>query len=54
MPLAQAEATYELAQHFRAVIKCAGNPVGALAILLVGFEMQLAASEAEYVKGHRI
>jgi hypothetical protein len=42
MSTAEQEACYELAEHFRQSIKCAGVSIGTLAIALVGAEMQEA------------
>ena len=39
---AESEAVEELADHIRRVCKTAGDPVGTLAIALVGAEMQEA------------
>lgn len=41
LPAAQGEACLELAEHFRQAIKTAGEPVGTLALCLVGAEKQL-------------
>lgn len=43
LPPAQNEACLELADFFRATIRNAGSPVGALAFALVGAEMQKEA-----------
>lgn len=43
LPAAQEEACLELAEHFRTAIKVAGEPIGALALALVGAEMQARA-----------
>jgi len=40
LPAAQEEACLELAEHFRSAIKVAGEPVGTLALALVGAEAQ--------------
>lgn len=40
LPAAQAEACHELAEHLRRVIKQAGEPVGTMALALVGAEAQ--------------
>lgn len=40
LPAAQEEACLELAEHFRQAIKCAGEPVGDLAVALVVSEMK--------------
>jgi hypothetical protein len=40
LPAAQMEACQELAEHIRMVIKTAGEPVGTLALALVGAEAQ--------------
>ncbi len=44
LPAAQVEACNELAEHMRRMIACAGEPVGTLAMALVGAEMQQKAS----------
>lgn len=44
LPAAQAEAVKELAEHIRQSCKVAGDPVGQLALSLVGAEMQLASA----------
>ena len=41
---AESEACKELAEHIRRAVKVAGEPVGTLAIALVGAEMQAKAS----------
>lgn len=43
MPAAQCEACNELAEHIRRVIKSAGEPIGTLALALVGAEAQSKA-----------
>lgn len=43
LPAAQSEACLELAEHFRRLIEAAGQPVGTLALALVGAEMQFEA-----------
>lgn len=43
LPAAQSEACHELAEHIRRVIKQAGEPVGTLALALVGLEAQAKA-----------
>lgn len=43
LPAAQAEACNELAEHIRTAIKVAGEPVGSLALALVGAEKQAEA-----------
>ena len=43
LPPAEAEACKELAEHIRGVIKVAGEPVGTLALALVGAEVQAKA-----------
>ena len=40
LPAAQCEACNEVAEHIRRVIKSAGQPVGTLALALVGAEEQ--------------
>jgi hypothetical protein len=40
LPAAQCEACNELAEHIRSLIKSAGEPVGTLALALVGVEAQ--------------
>lgn len=40
LPADQAEACHELAEHLRRVIKQAGEPVGTMALALVGAEAQ--------------
>ena len=40
LPAAQEDACFELAEHIRTVVKCAGEPVGMLALSLVGAEAQ--------------
>lgn len=40
---AESEACEELAEHIRRAVKAAGEPVGTLAIALVGAEMQAQA-----------
>jgi hypothetical protein len=45
LPASQAEACEELIEHIRRVCKSAGEPVGTLAITLIGAEMQLEASK---------
>lgn len=45
LPAAEQEACNELAEHMRRQIKSAGEPVGTLAMALVGAEAQLAASK---------
>jgi hypothetical protein len=40
LPAEQAEACNELADHIRRVCKVAGEPVGTMALALVGAEMQ--------------
>ncbi len=40
LPADQAEAVYELAEHIRAVVRTAGEPVGTIALALVGAEAQ--------------
>ena len=40
LPAAQEEACLELADHIRRAIKLAGEPVGTLALALVGAEQQ--------------
>lgn len=40
LPAAQAEACNELAEHIRQACKAAGEPVGTLALALVGAEAQ--------------
>lgn len=42
---AEQEACNELVEHMRLQIKSAGEPVGTLAMALVGAEAQLAASK---------
>lgn len=44
LPAAQKEACNELADHIRRVIKQAGEPVGTLALALVGAEAQANAA----------
>lgn len=44
LPADQAEACHELADHLRRVIKQAGEPVGLMALALVGAEAQEAAN----------
>lgn len=44
LPPAQSEACIELAEHIRSCCKVAGEPVGTLAIALVGAEAQLSAA----------
>lgn len=44
LPVAQGEACLELAEFFRMNIKRAGEPVGTLALALVGAELQLKNS----------
>lgn len=44
MPADQAEACNELAEHIRRACKVAGDPVGTIALSLVGAEAQLKAS----------
>ena len=44
MPADQAEACNELAEHIRQACKVAGDPVGIIALSLVGAEAQLKAS----------
>lgn len=44
LPAAQSEACDELAEHIRQVIKVAGEPVGTLALALVGAEAQARVS----------
>ena len=44
LPAAQSEACLELAEHIRSTIKVAGEPVGTLALALVGAEAQRDAS----------
>ena len=41
LPAAQEEACNELAEHIRMVIKQAGEPVGTMALALVGAEAQM-------------
>ena len=43
LPAAQEEACNDLADHLRAAIKLAGEPVGSLALALVGAEAQAKA-----------
>lgn len=45
LPPVQREACEELADHLRLQIETAGEPVGLLAISLVGAELQLANCE---------
>ena len=40
LPAAQSEACEELAEHIRQACKVAGEPVGTLALALVGAEVQ--------------
>lgn len=40
LPVAQSEACKELAEHIRRACKMAGEPVGTLALALVGAEAQ--------------
>ncbi len=40
LPVAQAEACNELAEHIRRLLRDAGDPVGSLALALVGAERQ--------------
>ena len=40
LPVAEQEATNELAEHMRRMIASAGEPVGTLALALVGAEAQ--------------
>lgn len=40
LPADQAEACHEVAQHLRRVIESAGEPVGTLALALIGAEAQ--------------
>jgi hypothetical protein len=40
LPAAQSEACLELADHIRRAIKVAGEPIGTLALALVGAEAQ--------------
>jgi hypothetical protein len=40
LPAAQCEACNEVADHLRRVIKSAGEPIGTLALALVGAEAQ--------------
>jgi hypothetical protein len=44
LPAAQNEACEELCEHIRMVIKTAGEPVGTLALALVGAEAQAKAT----------
>lgn len=44
LPTAQREACDELADHIRRAIKTAGEPVGTLALALVGAEAQANAA----------
>jgi len=47
LPEDQREACNELAHHIRLLIKNAGEPVGTLAIALIGAEKQMEAMENE-------
>lgn len=42
LPAAEAEACNELTEHIRRAVKMAGEPVGTLAIALIGAEAQAA------------
>lgn len=48
LPQVDREACEELADHFRLQMLTAGDPVGSLALALVGAEMQLAQIESEH------
>ncbi len=44
LPAAQSEACRELAEHIRRICKLAGEPVGTIALSLVGAEAQARVS----------
>jgi hypothetical protein len=45
LPAAEREACVELVEHMRRQIEAAGEPVGTLALALLGAEAQLKASQ---------